>query len=177
MSSNKTSLKSNPLFRRQQRRHIYNNTMSPSPSYPRNRYEDEKSGNNTSRNNRRKTKYNARLNRTGSIKRRNSYSGNISLAERLTNYQNETKKQIDKTDNRSGYQEKVRINELIQTIGNKLANKPKPVIKLKHREEPLRVIATPERAKEIVRRYFDNPNPKPMRKNPTPHSIGNRHVK
>lgn len=173
MSSKKTSLNSNPLFRRQQRRHLsyppddhlYSKVK---PYYSQNLDKDE-SENRATQKSQQKTRSKGGLNQTASTKHRNSLSGNISLAERLNNYRKETKKEKDKTVHRSGYEGKIQINKLIETIGEKLTNKPHQLIKFKSREEkPLR-IATPERAKELVQRYFNNPNPKPIRKNQTRH--------
>lgn len=96
-----------------------------------------------------------RINSESQNYRRNSLNGNISLNERLKNYHREATKQRDTFVHHSGYQENVPINERIAAIENRLAKKPRQVLKSKYDGRPLRV-ASPERAKELVRRHFEN---------------------
>lgn len=97
-------------------------------------------------------------------RRRSSSKGTIPLAERIRIYQHEATKPRAATTSRSGYHERVPINERISVIEAKLANKSRPIRSRKSREDNTLRLATPERALELMNRYFNNPNPKSRKK-------------
>lgn len=96
-------------------------------------------------------------------RRRSSLSGNVPLAERIQKYQ-EALKQSGTYVQRSKYEGKIPIRERISKmegkLGGKGCNKPRNC----NDGQALR-LASPERAAELVKRYFDNPNPKSKRWN------------
>lgn len=102
--------------------------------------------------------------RRESIRRRNSFKDSIPLAERVRKYQQEAGKQKDASVQRSGYQENIPINERISIIEKKLSDnyrKPiSPIATRKRNEKYSLRVASPERALELARKYFNNPNPK-----------------
>lgn len=99
-----------------------------------------------------------------SEKSRSSLHGNIPLAERIRKYQQEANKSKDKFAERSGYREKVSIKERISMIEAKLGNKSRAIKKRRNDETNSLRVASPERALELIKRYFDAPNPKLKRK-------------